>query len=198
MLRYLLRYLQENKIYALIILDEIDYLIKITKDSGIIYDLSRLNEFDPENNCNVKGVIFIARSTEFYSRLDQAELSYLGRVPLEFPKYNINQVSEILSSRCQDAFRYKNHQDQMSSTKSPRLTISPTVNGDVRYSLDLLLYAGNLAESQGTERITLDQIRKVNSQINPSITSEEIEELSSNQIFTLMAVIRALRVKKKQ
>jgi archaeal cell division control protein 6 len=197
MLRYLLRYLQENKIYGLIILDEIDYLIKITKDSGIIYDLSRLNEFDPENNCNVKGVIFIARSTEFYSRLDQAELSTLGRVPLEFPKYNINQVSEILSSRCQDAFNTRTIGSDIIDEVS-KLTISPTVNGDVRYALDLLLYAGNLAESQGTERITLDQIRKVNSQINPSITSEEIEELSSNQIFTLMAVIRALRVKKKQ
>src|ERR671926_598394 len=87
MLRYLLRYLHENKQYALIILDEIDYLIKIAKDSGIIYDLTRLNEFDPDNPCNVKGVIFIARSTEFYSRLDKAELSTLGRVPMEFPTY---------------------------------------------------------------------------------------------------------------
>ena len=74
MLRYLLRYLSENKIYALIILDEIDYLIKVTKDSGIIYDLTRLNEFDPDKPGNVKGVIFIARSIEFYSKLDQAEL----------------------------------------------------------------------------------------------------------------------------
>src|ERR671918_1380006 len=77
MLRYLLRYLHENRIHALIILDEIDYLIKSTKDSSIIYDLTRLNEFDPDKPCNVKGVIFIARSTEFYNRLDQAELSTL-------------------------------------------------------------------------------------------------------------------------
>src|ERR671919_3245991 len=32
MLRYLLRYLHENRIHSLIILDEIDYLIKSTKD----------------------------------------------------------------------------------------------------------------------------------------------------------------------
>ena len=99
----------------------------------------------------------------------------MGRVPLEFPKYNINQVSEILSSRCQDAFNTRTIGSDIIDEVS-KMTISPTVNGDVRYSLDLLLYAGNLAESQGTERITLDQIRKVNSQINPSITSEEIEE----------------------
>ncbi|HYZ51066.1 MAG TPA: AAA family ATPase, partial [Nitrososphaeraceae archaeon] len=69
MLRYLLRYLVENRTYALIILDEIDYLIRTTKDMGIIYDLTRLNEFDHDRSCNVKGMIFIARSTEFYSRL---------------------------------------------------------------------------------------------------------------------------------
>src|ERR671933_204229 len=107
MLRYLLQYLRENKQYALIIMDEIDYMIKTSKDSGIIYGLTRLNEFEPDKPCNVKGVIFIARSTEFYSRLDAAELSTLGRVSIEFPMYSIKQISDILVSRCTEAFNPK-------------------------------------------------------------------------------------------
>ena len=197
MLRYLLRYLYENRIHALIILDEIDYLIKSTKDSSIIYDLTRLNEFDPDKPCNVKGVIFIARSTEFYSRLDQAELSTLGRVSIEFPMYSIKQISDILVSRCAEAFNPKAIGSDIIDEIS-KITISPDVNGDVRYALDLLLYAGNLAESQGTARVNLDQIRKVHGQIHPSITTEEVEELSKSQILTLMALVRALRIKKKQ
>jgi cell division control protein 6 len=197
MLRYLLRYLHENRIHSLIILDEIDYLIKSTKDSSIIYDLTRLNEFDPDKPCNVKGVIFIARSTEFYNRLDQAELSTLGRVPIEFPMYSIKQISDILASRSAEAFNPKAIGSDIIDETS-KITISPDVNGDVRYALDLLLYAGNLAESQGTGRINLDQIRKVHGQINPSITTEEVEGLSKSQIFTLMALVRALRIKKKQ
>jgi len=197
MLRYLLRYLYENRIHSLIILDEIDYLIKSTKDSSIIYDLTRLNEFDPDKPCNVKGVIFIARSTEFYTRLDQAELSTLGRVPIEFPMYSIKQISDILASRSAEAFNPKAIGSDIIDETS-KITISPDVNGDVRYALDLLLYAGNLAESQGTGRINLDQIRKVHGQINPSITTEEVEGLSKSQIFTLMALVRALRIKKKQ
>ncbi|HYY50135.1 MAG TPA: AAA family ATPase [Nitrososphaeraceae archaeon] len=197
MLRYLLRYLHENRIHSLIILDEIDYLIKSTKDSSIIYDLTRLNEFDPDKPCNVKGVIFIARSTEFYNRLDQAELSTLGRVPIEFPMYSIKQISDILVSRSVEAFNPRAIGSDIIDETS-KITISPDVNGDVRYALDLLLYAGNLAESQGTGRINLDQIRKVHGQINPSITTEEVEGLSKSQIFTLMALVRALRIKKKQ
>src|ERR671925_1695576 len=104
MLRYLLQYLRQNSQYALIIMDEIDYLIKTSKDTGVIYDLTRLNEYEPDKPCNIKGVIFIARSTEFYSRLDPAELSTLGRVPMEFRPYSLGQVSDILESRCAQAF----------------------------------------------------------------------------------------------
>ena len=198
MLRYLLRHLREKKIYAVIILDEIDYLIKISKDSGgIIYDLTRLNEFDPDKPCNVKGVIFIARSTDFYSRLDAAELSTLGRVPMEFTTYSISQVSDILVSRCSEAFNTTAIGSDIIDEVS-KFTTSPSVNGDVRYALDLLLYAGNLAESGGTGRVLADQVRKVHGQIHPSVTSLDVEELSKNQILTLIAIIRALKTKKRQ
>jgi cell division control protein 6 len=197
MLRYMLRYLYENNIYLLIILDEIDYLIKISKDTGIIYDLTRLNEFDPDAPCNVKGVIFIARSTDFYHKLDQAELSTLGRVPMEFPIYSIKEVSDILVNRCSEAF-IANAIGSNVIDEVAKFTVSPANNSDIRYALDLLLYAGNLAEVQGTGRLTLDHIRKVHGQIHSSINTAEIEELSKSQIFTLMAVVRALRAKKKQ
>jgi len=197
MLRYILRYLRENKQYALIIVDEIDYVIKTSKDTTIIYDLTRLNEFEPDKTCNVMGVIFIARSTEFYGRLDPAELSTLGRVPLDFHPYTVQQVSDILESRCALGFNQK----AISSTiidKVASITTSEQVNGDVRYALDLLLYAGNLAESQGTGRVSLDHVRKVHGQIHPSITTEEIEQLSRPHLLSLIALVRALRARKKQ
>lgn len=196
MLRYLLRYLRENKQYALIIMDEIDYLIKTSKDSGIIYDLTRLNEFEPDMPCNVKGVIFIARTTEFYNRLDPAELSTLGRVPMEFHPYTVQQVSDILEKRAMQAFNPKAIGSDIIDKVASIIT-SPEVNGDVRYALDLLLYAGNLAESQGTGRVILDHIRKVHGQVHPSITTEDLEQLSKNHLLSLMALVRALRSKKK-
>jgi archaeal cell division control protein 6 len=194
MLRYLLRYLVENKTFAFIVLDEIDYLIKITKDSGIVYDLTRLNEFDPENPCYIKGVIFIARSTEFYSKLDQAELSSLGRVPIKFPMYTLKQVSDILSKRCSETFRPRVVGSDLID-KISEITISPVVKGDIRYSLELLLYAGNLAESEGKAVVSLDHILKVHSQIHPSLTLEQIRELSKNQLITLLAIAIAMRIR---
>ena len=196
MLRFLLRYLIENKTFAFIVLDEIDYLIKITKDSGIIYDLTRLNEFDPESSCHVKGVIFIARSTDFYSKLDQAELSSLGRVPMKFPMYNLKQVGDILSKRCSEAFRPRVVGSDLID-KVSEITISTAVKGDIRYSLELLLYAGNLAESDSTGRVSLEHILKVHSQIHPSLTLDQIRELPKNQLVTLLAVAAAMRMRDK-
>jgi cell division control protein 6 len=196
MLRYLLQYLRQNNQYALIVIDEIDYLVKSSKDIGIIYDLTRLNEYELDQPCYVKGVIFIARSMEFYTRLDTAELSTLGRVPMEFRPYTIQQVSDILESRVAEAFNPKAIGSDVID-KVASITTSSEINGDIRYALDLLLYAGNLAESSGSGRVTLDHLRKVHGQIHPSITTEEIDQLSKNHILSLMALVRALRTKKK-
>lgn len=196
MLRQMLDYLNMNNIYSLIILDEIDYLIKISKEIGIIYDLTRLNEFDPSKKCNVKGVIFIARSTEFYEKLDKAELSSMGRAFIEFPTYTIEQVSDILIRRSKEAFK-NNVLGTDIIDWIAKIIISPIVNGDIRYALDLLSYAGNLAESEGTGQILLEQIRKINRQIYNGITDEDIKELTNSEKIILLGMIRGLKIKNK-
>jgi cell division control protein 6 len=196
MLRQMLDYLIANNVYSIIILDEIDYLIKISKEIGIIYDLTRLNEFDPSKKCNVKGVIFIARSTEFYEKLDEAELSSMGRAYIEFPNYTIDQVSDILMKRSKDTF-----QDNVVGTDIidwiAKIVVSPIVNGDIRYALDLLSYAGNLAESEGTEKVLLEHVKKINKQIYNGITDDDIKELSKLQIIVLLGIIKGLKIKNK-
>ncbi|MGZ5550132.1 MAG: Cdc6/Cdc18 family protein [Nitrososphaeraceae archaeon] len=196
MLRQMLDYLIINNVYSIVILDEIDYLIKIAKEIGIIYDLTRLNEFDPSKKCNVKGVIFIARSTEFYEKLDEAELSSMGRAYIEFPNYTIEQISDILIRRSRDAF-----QENVIGTDIidwiAKIVVSPVVDGDIRYALDLLSYAGNLAESEGTERVLIDHVKKINKQIYNGITDDDIKELSNIQIIVLLGIIKGLKIKNR-
>ncbi|HET7643484.1 MAG TPA: AAA family ATPase [Nitrososphaeraceae archaeon] len=196
MLRQMLDYLILNKIYSLIILDEIDYLIKISKETGIIYDLTRLNEFDPTKKCNVKGVIFISRSTEYYEKLDNAELSSLGRGFIEFPPYTIEQISDILIRRAKEAFENNVIGTDIIDLVA-KIIISPVINGDIRYALDLLSYSGNLAETEGTGRLLSEHIRKINRQIYNGITDEDIKELKNNEIIVLLGMIRGLKIKNK-
>jgi archaeal cell division control protein 6 len=197
MLRYLLSYLYENKLYTLIILDEIEFLLRSNKDSGIIYDFTRLNEFDFSRHCNVIGVIFIARSTDFHDKINSSELSTLGRLPIEFLPYSIEQISDILVTRSSESFNSNVVGTDIIDEVS-LITTSSQIGGDVRYALDLLLYAGNLAEANGSGRITLDQIRKVHGYNQPSITIEDLTELPKNHLLTLMAILKVQNRRKKQ
>ena len=197
MLRYLLSYLYENKLYTLIILDEIEFLLRSNKDSGIIYDFTRLNEFDLSKHCNVIGVIFIARSTDFHDKIDSSELSTLGRIPIEFLPYSVEQISDILATRSSESFNPKVVGTDIIDEVS-LITTSSQVGGDVRYALDLLLYAGNLAETNGSDRITLEQIRKVHGYNRPSITIEDLKELPKSYLLTLMAILKVQSKRKKQ
>lgn len=197
MLRYLLSYLYENKLYTLIILDEIEFLLRSNKDSGIIYDFTRLNEFDLSKHCNVIGVIFIARSTDFHDKIDSSELSTLGRIPIEFLPYSVEQISDILVTRSSESFNPKVVGTDIIDEVS-LITTSSQVGGDVRYALDLLLYAGNLAETNGSDRITLEQIRKVHGYNRPSITIEDLKELPKSYLLTIMAILKVQSKRKKQ
>lgn len=197
MLRYLLSYLTENKIYTLIILDEIEFLLRSNKDSGIIYDFTRLNEFDLSKHCNVIGVVFIARSTDFHDKIDSSELSTLGRLPIEFKPYSIDEISDILLTRTSESFNPNVVGTDIIDEVS-LITTSSQVGGDVRYALDLLLYAGNLAEANGSARITLDQIRKAHGYNKPSLTIEDLKELPKSHLLTLMAILKVQNKRKKQ
>ena len=197
MLRYLLSYLTENKIYTLIILDEIEFLLRSNKDSGMIYDFTRLNEFDLSKHCNVIGVVFIARSTDFHDKIDSSELSTLGRLPIEFKPYSIDEISDILLTRTSESFNPNVVGTDIIDEVS-LITTSSQVGGDVRYALDLLLYAGNLAEANGSDRITLDQIRKVHGYNKPSLTIEDLKELPKSHLLTLMAILKVQNKRKKQ
>jgi cell division control protein 6 len=197
MLRYLLSYLYENKLYTLIILDEIEFLLRSNKDSGIIYDFTRLNEFDLSKHCNVIGVLFIARSTDFHDKIDSSELSTLGRIPIEFLPYSEEQISDILVTRSSESFNPKVVGTDIIDEVS-LITTSSQVGGDVRYALDLLLYAGNLAEANGSDRITLEQIRKVHGHSRPSITMEDLKELPKSYLLALMAILKVQNKRKKQ
>ena len=197
MLRYLLSYLTENKLYTLIILDEIEFLLRSNKDSGIIYDFTRLNEFDLSKHCNVIGVVFIARSTDFHDKIDSSELSTLGRLPIEFKPYSIDEISDILLTRTSESFNPNVVGTDIIDEVS-LITTSSQVGGDVRYALDLLLYAGNLAEANGSERITLDQIRKAHGYNKPSLTIEDLKELPRTHLLTLMAILKVQNKRKKQ
>jgi len=190
----LVRYLMSKRRFILLTMDEIDYFIKHAREPDVIYDLTRLEEVaEPGTPCNVFGVIFTARSKDFHRDLDQAALSTLGRLPIEFKPYTASQILDILEMRVEEAFKPGAVSSEVIEYVAD-LTASKPINGDLRYALDLLLYSGNLAENEGCERVTAEHIRRVLNITHPSVTDEDVVSLPEQEKIVLLGVARALKL----
>ena len=191
LLRQLVRYLQDKGRKLIISLDEIDYFIKHTKER-VIYDLTRLSEITPGKPSGVVGVIFIARDKSYHELLDRSELSTLGRNYVEFPRYSSKQIVDILEARVQEAFKPNTVPEEVLEYIAD-VTVAPPVFGDIRYALDLLLYTGNLADNEGSSRITPEHVRKVHSVMFHGLTEEDILGLPNKEKIVLLGIVRALK-----
>lgn len=190
LLKTLVSYLQEKKRFILLTIDEIDYFVRRFEKEGIVYDLTRLNELS-DRPCGVVGVTFLAREKEFHTLLDAAELSTLGRNFVEFKPYSSNQIYDILERRAEEAFNRGACSEETLSFIAD-VTSSRKINGDLRYALDLLLYAGILADNQGSTRLLPDHVRKVVSQTTPSFTTEDLLGIPDKGKIVLLAAARSL------
>ena len=144
MLRQLVKNLREEDRYLLITMDEIGYFCKHSKEQ-LVYNLTRLNELTIPKPSRVIGVMFIARDLAFHEHLDPSELSTLGRLIVQFPRYTEQQIKDILEVRVGEAFKPGKVDDDLLDFVSD-VTGKPPINGDLRVALDLLLYSGMLAE----------------------------------------------------
>jgi cell division control protein 6 len=195
MIRQLVDYLRTTGEFLIVSFDEIDYFIKTNPREHIIYDLTRMTEMHPGETCPVIGEIFIARNLKWHERLAPGEKSTLGMGIMEFPRYETKQVRDILEDRVEEAFRPGAVEEDALNLVSD-ITANPPVSGDIRVGLDLLYYSGNLAENQGSERVLPDHVRRVFSETNPTITSEDIMNLDENGRLILLSLVRSLRVNK--
>jgi cell division control protein 6 len=191
MLVQMVKQLRREKKYAIVTFDEVDHFIKRSNEH-VVYDLTRLNEVSPGEPCNVLGVLFIARDPSYRNLLDPAEASTLGLLSINFPQYSAVQIRDIIAERVELAFKPGAVSDEVLEFVSD-VAAKPPANGDARFALDLLLYAGNLAENMGFNRVLPDHVRRVYGEIHPGVSSMEVSSLSLNERLILLGLARALK-----
>ena len=176
----------------LIILDEVSYFIQTTGDTSIVYELTRINELSPFTGYdNIAGIIFIARDYGWRKMLDSSERSSLGNLIVKLDKYSVEQLVDIIHYRASQAFK-RGVMPLDVIEYIAELTYNEA-NSDVRYALDLLLYAGTLAENRGDSRVTLDHVREVVSKLSPYVSREDIINLTKSEKLALLALAYALK-----
>jgi cell division control protein 6 len=196
MLRLLVGYLRDAERYLLLSLDDIDYLIRRMKEEekegGVIYDLTRLNEIYLGEYQNVVGVLFIARDPSYRELLDPSERSTLGNIIIRLPRYDAEQLRDILAARVEESFKAGAVEDIVVDYIAELAARKEQEPGDCRFALDVLLAAGLIADADWADGVSLEHVRRALSETYWGITTDDLLSLDDQLIAVLTGAIQAL------
>lgn len=187
-LNMLVEVLDAEDRYLLLILDELDYLIRHT-GADILYELTRLKD-DRLNAPQRLSVIGIGRNIPLDdSLLDGSTLSTLQRNVLNFQKYRSNELYDILMDRVRMAFFENTVLDE-----TIRLICDIAAEwGDARYAIELLWRAGKQADSEGSDTVIPDYVRQAKSDTHPELRKEVFLTLPLHNRLLLLGASRLLK-----
>ena len=166
---------------VILVLDEIDYLVKTFGDS-ILYEFTRSNERLTPGFLSLVG---ISNDLKFKDGLDPRVLSSLSEEELVFPPYTVEELREILTERARVAFR-----PGAASPAAINLcaAMAGSEHGDARRAIDLLRIAGEVAEREGLKEIDDSCIRRASDKMEHDRVEEAIRSLPVQNKAILLAV----------
>jgi cell division control protein 6 len=166
---------------VLVILDEIDKL----EDDAILMQLSRAGEAGKIEDCKI-GVMGISNKIKYKDRMDERVKSSLCEREFVFPPYDASQLNDIMEARS-DAFREGVLEDGV----IPRAAaLAAREHGDARKAIDILRYAGEIAQSTNAETVSEDFVV----QARERAETDRFRELLSGSTPHSRYVLQALTV----
>ncbi|EZQ03056.1 MULTISPECIES: Cdc6/Cdc18 family protein [Acidianus] len=183
--RRMLRKLNDFSKIIIIVLDEIDAMVKKHGDD-VLYKLTRINT---ELERSKVSLIGITNDVKFVDNLDPRVKSSLGEEEIVFPPYNAEQLEDILKRRAKLAFKPDVISDNIISLCA---ALAARDHGDARRAFDLLRVAGEIAEREGHSNITSEYVDRARIEIEKDRVYEIINTLPFHSKLVLLAVIKGL------
>ncbi len=178
--------IEEKEQIVIIILDEIDYLIKRTEDD-ILYNLTRINE---ELKKAQVALIGISNDTKFLDNIDPRVRSSLSEEGLIFPPYNALQIKDILEQRVKQSFR-EGALDYGVIEKCSAYAARD--HGDARRAIELLRVAGEIADRNGNTTVKIEHIDNAEEKIERDYIIEIISTQPKQYQCVIYSIFRLLK-----
>jgi archaeal cell division control protein 6 len=183
----LLKKIEEGKLNAIFVIDEIDYLAQLVAKTGkdILYQLTRANEQLKEGSLTMVG---ISNDLTFKERLDPRVISSLGEEEIVFTNYNVEQIKKILEERISESFIEN-------SVEEPALNLCAALaggeHGDARRAIDLLRVSGELAERQQSNKVTIEHVREASLKIEENKEEASLKSYPLHEKLVIIAIMKA-------
>jgi len=174
--------LNEGEEHILMVLDEIDVLVKKTGD-GILYNLTRINQELEKTKLTIIG---ISNNISFINDMDPRVKSSLSEEEVVFPPYNASQLKDILAERSKMAF----NQGAVSPGVIEKCSaLAAQEHGDARKALDLLRVAGEIAERMENEKILKEHVDLAEKKLDTDKTLEITKTQPRQSQCVLLSII---------
>jgi len=177
--------LNAERIALIVVLDEIDALVKGRQDDSLLYELTRINE---ELGKSWIGIVGVSNDLHFKEFLDPRVLSSLSEEEVVFRHYLANELYDILLDRARLAFA-----DGILSEPPLRLcaALAAGEHGDARRALDLLRVAGELAEREGAAVVGEEHVKRAQHKIEHDRVAEVLKSLPVHSKVVLVCAYLA-------
>ncbi|MBS3149103.1 ORC1-type DNA replication protein [Candidatus Woesearchaeota archaeon] len=179
--RLFVNYLKNSKKLVVIILDEIDQLVKKAGDE-ILYNLTRLSTELKSSEISLVG---ISNDLKFTDNLDPRVRSSLSEEEIVFSPYNAIQLQEILKQRSKEAFR---DGVIVEGVIEKCAAYAAREHGDARRALELLRVAGELAERANETSIKIKHIDEAEEKIDRDRILDTIKTQPKQFQATLLSI----------
>ncbi len=180
--RRIVRFLNRRPGVYIVVLDEIDFLVRRHGDD-LLYRLTRINE---ELNGSKVSLVGITNNTTFLDSLDPRVKSSLGEEEIVFAPYDAVQLKDILEQRASLAF----NPGVLDEDVIPLCAaLAAREHGDARRALDLLRVAGEIAERRGDDRVTREHVLQARIEIEKDRVAEVLRTLPLHGKLVLAAIL---------
>ncbi len=177
-----LKHIDHDKKLIILILDEIDQLIKKAGDE-ILYNLTRIN-FELKNV--ELSVIGISNDLLFMDNIDPRVKSSLSEEEMVFPPYNALQIQDILRDRSKAAFIEGTLSDGVIEKCA---AYAAREHGDARRALELLRVAGEVAERRTKQIINVEDIDEAEEKIEKDRVLDAVHTQPKQFQLTLLSIL---------
>ncbi|MBI1969330.1 AAA family ATPase [Candidatus Woesearchaeota archaeon] len=172
--------LNQREWQVLIVLDEVDYVLKEEGDD-ILYRLSRL-----ETKSRVSTLI-ISNDIRVSDYIKPRTQSAVGRVKIIFSPYTAEELFDILKERAKEAFKATVVSDAVIKKIAE---IEAAQHGDARRALELLDACGKIALAKKLDKITLDLVDEAERNLERDQLLNVIASLTKHQKLLYYAILK--------
>ena len=194
MMRDLRKHLERRECHLMVILDEVDALLR-ADGSNLVYDLTRFNDEVGQHWVGVSLVLISQQ--QVLEHLDDAALSTFGRGNVyKMEPYVGEQIEGIIEQRVGLAFQPGTVEPDVVGLIGDIAGQAPGGSrggpGDARLGIELLRLAGVHADDERRDMVVADDVRTAKASTYSVVTETKLRDQPKHPLLVLMALARRL------